>query len=109
MGPSAKPEAGFSRYAAQFVEYEPHKKLRLAPVRMPKRQNTAAFSAQSLFIGPEDMFASPQHYLCYTQYKKKVEPAENSAYKKDEFRDFGFRNLNIRSGVRNRLDIGFVH
>jgi hypothetical protein len=45
MGPSAEPEMGFSRYAAQFVKDEPHKKLRFAPVRMPKRQNAAAFSA----------------------------------------------------------------
>jgi hypothetical protein len=109
VGPFAEPETGFSGQIPQLEEYEPHKKLGFAPVRMPKRHNTAAFSAQGFFVGPENVFASPHYYFRYTQYKEKVDPAENSAHKEYKFRDFRLRNPDMRFGGRHRLDIGLVH
>jgi hypothetical protein len=107
--PPAKPETGFFGHASQLVEYKPHKKLGFAPVWMPKRHNAAAFSAQGLLVGPKDVFSPPQNYPCYAKSKKKVESAENSAHKKNEFRDSGFRNPDVRFGGGHGFYIGFIH
>jgi hypothetical protein len=82
---SAKGKTGLSGQTPQFEEDKPHKKLGFTPVWMPKRHNTAAFSAQCPLIGPEDMIPSPQYYSRYTQDKKKVKPAEKPAYEEDNF------------------------